>query len=580
LIPGPKDTIRIPLDALHCSIAAGRNGSSTDHKGQIMPRFLCYTFAGIILGVLVGVPLTYTLWSRQQYRNFHVVREGVLYRSGQLPEGGLKRVIYDHHIKTVVTLRYPSASDKPAPDAAEERMCLEQGLHYFRLPYQSWSGREDDGAVPAEANVQQFLEIMKDPRNHPVLVHCFAGIHRTGAMCAVYRMEFEHWSPQQAMQEMKDMGYAAHHQDVFGYLERYQSRGYGLARTDESSGPLIDVDAMIPASTRPEMGNPGATSPGGDSPTRLRGAMNLLFPKAFPRRFVHQAQPGDVVQIDLGPGVPAVGGRLTVQPDGTLNLGDHGSIHVTGLSHEQLPRVIKQQLPDLVGPVSLDLFPSDRYRSTCRVIVKGDMAGDQVFTLSWKPDHRLRDVIDHLPGELADVSNCRAWIMRRQASGKGPSRILAVDWDAMRQGEANAGNWRIEAGDEICIDTTLSVKQAGHVRNASFQLVKSSASGHTENGPDEAAILRAIKPAQSIPYLHQESRSNFEFVVEKTQTHLEKPATFFLIGQAQLEQTLWKCTVSYTENVRSLFPVPMQTQNRRVQVVYIDWDVLRPLSHE
>jgi tyrosine-protein phosphatase SIW14 len=203
-----------------------------------MPRFLSYAFAGIIMGVLVGVPVTYCTWRNQNFRNFHVVRDGVLYRSGQLSQDGLRRILHDHGIKTVVTLRYPPSPDKPAPDQEEENICREMGLHYFRLRHLDWNNQETETAdrgVPAEANVQQFLDIMKDPRNHPVLVHCFAGIHRTGAMCAVYRMEFEHWSAAQAMQEMRDLGYVAHHQDVFSYLEGYRPRGYALGKSDEPS---------------------------------------------------------------------------------------------------------------------------------------------------------------------------------------------------------------------------------------------------------------------------------------------------------------------------------------------------------
>ena len=216
-----------------------------------MPRFVSYTFAGIVLGLLVGVPWEYSVWRNRQYRNFHVVEDGVLYRSGQLPWEGLKRVIHDQRIKTIVTLRYAPSPDKPAPDQDEERECRAMGLHYFRLPYQPWTGPENDAAdraVPAEANIQQFLDIMKDPRNHPVLVHCFAGIHRTGAMCAVYRMEFDHWSPDQAMREMKELGYAAHHRDVFKYLENYQPRGYAFGKAGETRSM---TPACIPDNVRP-----------------------------------------------------------------------------------------------------------------------------------------------------------------------------------------------------------------------------------------------------------------------------------------------------------------------------------------
>ena len=135
-----------------------------------MSRYLSYTFAGIILGVLVGVPWTYFSWRHQQYRNFHVVRAGVLYRSGQLPLDGLKRLIHDHGIKTVVTLRFAPGPDQPAPDQQEEQFCRETGLHHFRLRHLGWTNQENesgDYGVPAEANVRQFLDIMKDAPTIP-----------------------------------------------------------------------------------------------------------------------------------------------------------------------------------------------------------------------------------------------------------------------------------------------------------------------------------------------------------------------------------------------------------------------------
>jgi tyrosine-protein phosphatase SIW14 len=65
---------------------------------------------------------------------------------------------------------------------------------------------------------------MADPDNYPVLVHCFAGIHRTGAYCAIYRMEQEHWDNADAIVEMKAYGYynLPDERDILGYMEQYQ----------------------------------------------------------------------------------------------------------------------------------------------------------------------------------------------------------------------------------------------------------------------------------------------------------------------------------------------------------------------
>src|SRR5262249_3817619 len=51
-------------------------------------------FLGLLLVVfLVGGPAGYAVHTQRTYRNFREVRDGVLFRSGQLSLGGLKRVI-------------------------------------------------------------------------------------------------------------------------------------------------------------------------------------------------------------------------------------------------------------------------------------------------------------------------------------------------------------------------------------------------------------------------------------------------------------------------------------------------------
>ena len=61
-------------------------------------------------------------------------------------------------------------------------------------------------AVKPEA-IAKFLKIMDDPASYPVLIHCRAGLHRTGVISAVYRMEYEGWSPQEALRELKGHGF-------------------------------------------------------------------------------------------------------------------------------------------------------------------------------------------------------------------------------------------------------------------------------------------------------------------------------------------------------------------------------------
>jgi protein tyrosine/serine phosphatase len=151
-----------------------------------------------------------------------VVRENVLYRCGQLTLTGLKEVIHDKGIKTVVTLRDRTGDGDGSPDLAEEEYCRAQEINYYRIPPAHWESA-DAGPPPVEKGVKKFRAIMADPANYPVLVHCFAGVHRTGAYCAIYRMEFEHWTNAEAIAEVKALGYSNLDEelDVLGYLEHY-----------------------------------------------------------------------------------------------------------------------------------------------------------------------------------------------------------------------------------------------------------------------------------------------------------------------------------------------------------------------
>jgi protein tyrosine/serine phosphatase len=189
-----------------------------------MPRKLEWLLSALLVAVLIGGPLAFVNYRKANFRNFRVVESGVLYRSGQLSIPGLKRILNDYGIRTIVTLRDTYVPGKAPPDLAEENFCRDQELNYVRItPLGWWS---PDGTVPAEEGVRKFLEVMDDPKNYPVHLHCFAGTHRSGAYVAIYRMEYQHWSNAEALAELKANGYINldEEQDILGFLESYVPR--------------------------------------------------------------------------------------------------------------------------------------------------------------------------------------------------------------------------------------------------------------------------------------------------------------------------------------------------------------------
>jgi protein tyrosine/serine phosphatase len=183
--------------------------------------------------VIVGaIPCSYAVRQKTSYRNFRAVEDGVLYRSGQLPPDAFDRVIREYQIRTVVSLR-DSYTDGPPPDLAEQRYCEANGIRHVRISPEPWSA--PDGRVPAADGVRAFVRLMDDrDRLKPVLVHCFAGIHRTGAHVAVYRMEFQGWSDDDAVAEMVavEPRRSQFEQDLLGFLRSYRPR----SAADRSAG--------------------------------------------------------------------------------------------------------------------------------------------------------------------------------------------------------------------------------------------------------------------------------------------------------------------------------------------------------
>jgi tyrosine-protein phosphatase SIW14 len=79
---------------------------------------------------------------------------------------------------------------------------------------------------------------VNDPARQPVYVHCAAGRHRTGVMTAVYRMECDGWTADQAYTEMKQykFGWDFLHPEFKRFVYRYRP---GLAAKTPGSGVAV-----------------------------------------------------------------------------------------------------------------------------------------------------------------------------------------------------------------------------------------------------------------------------------------------------------------------------------------------------
>lgn len=66
------------------------------------------------------------------------------------------------------------------------------------------------------------LKIIKESEG-PILIHCWHGSDRTGIVSASYRLVFQDWSKERAIQELKDGGYGYHARFYPNIIETIES---------------------------------------------------------------------------------------------------------------------------------------------------------------------------------------------------------------------------------------------------------------------------------------------------------------------------------------------------------------------
>lgn len=121
--------------------------------------------------------------------NFQIIAPG-LYRSS-MPQLGNFEILEGYGLKTIITF-------------VDKKLTLEycnfissSGIIHHVVPVEA----NKPGRCPTTASVvYQIMELMLDPSNYPMLIHCNQGKHRTGCITACFR-KICGWSDEAAINE-------------------------------------------------------------------------------------------------------------------------------------------------------------------------------------------------------------------------------------------------------------------------------------------------------------------------------------------------------------------------------------------
>jgi len=130
------------------------------------------------------------------------------YRGGQPDRDGF-RALEAFGIRTVISLRQ-TVNDVP--------LAAGSGLVLVRVPMKSRYVSENHGLRIVRAMQALRLGL----QSGPVLVHCHHGADRTGAIAALWRILYQGWSRQQALDELIAGGFGFH--PMWANIPRYLRR--------------------------------------------------------------------------------------------------------------------------------------------------------------------------------------------------------------------------------------------------------------------------------------------------------------------------------------------------------------------
>ena len=161
--------------------------------------------------------------------------------------------------------------------------------------------------------------------------------------------------------------------------------------------------------------------------------------------------PRVTLKLSEAGGKQQIDGEHLVGPDGAINLGTFGQVHVSQLTIPEAKEAIEKKLGEIFEKpkVSVDIYA---YNSKVYyVITKGHGFGDNIQRYPVTGNETVLDAISQVQ-ELSLLGNPKVWIERPKSRYSSVEKKFEVKWDEITQGGGANLNYQILPGDRIYID--------------------------------------------------------------------------------------------------------------------------------
>ena len=172
----------------------------------------------ILMTVLIGSGLAtfFLVHHHRRYKHLAVHEEGMMYRSAWLEPDALSEVIEKYQIRAVVNLCNPGEMGE-ARWEEERKAVTNAGSRLIELPMPLTV----DASDPL---VARHIEVLNDPNNYPMLVHCQHGVTRTAKFLTIYDILYRGKTAKNSLAAQPLFGRKDHNVNVRAFVKNFEDK--------------------------------------------------------------------------------------------------------------------------------------------------------------------------------------------------------------------------------------------------------------------------------------------------------------------------------------------------------------------
>jgi hypothetical protein len=180
----------------------------------------------LLSGALIALAVAGALGLRhhKRYKHFAVHDVGMVYRSAWLEPDVVREIVERYQIRAVLNLCEPG-------ELGEQR-CIDERAAVFgsgaKLIEMPMPAAKIDPADPA---IEKFAELLGDPENYPLLVHCQHGVTRTAKVLVMYDILYRRMTAEQSLAKMPLFGRDSYSVSVKTFARNFEARQQELYPT-------------------------------------------------------------------------------------------------------------------------------------------------------------------------------------------------------------------------------------------------------------------------------------------------------------------------------------------------------------